>query len=97
MMMLTNSIQWLIFQNSNTIVKLYIFKQNEFKLLNSWKTGMKSNHKNLKSKNGYESDGDSMEYFEADLTYHDNEIAIEYPELTTGQYGIKACKDVKNG
>ena len=38
-----------------------------------------------------------MEYVEADLTYHDNEIAIEYPELTTGQYGLKACKDVKNG
>ena len=53
--------------------------------------------KNLKSKNGYESDGDSMEYFEADVTYHDNEIAIEYPELTTGQYGLKACKDVKTG
>jgi hypothetical protein len=25
-----------------------------------------------------------MEYFEADLTYHDYEIAIEYPELTDG-------------
>ena len=36
-----------------------------------------------------------MEYFEANLTYHDNEIAIEYPELTDGQYGLKACKDVK--
>ena len=38
-----------------------------------------------------------MEYFEADLTYHDYEIAIEHPELTDGQYGLKACKDVKNG
>jgi hypothetical protein len=38
-----------------------------------------------------------MDSFEADLTYHDYEIAIEYPELTDGQYGLKVCKDVKDG
>jgi len=38
-----------------------------------------------------------MEYFEADLTYHDYEIEIEYPELNEGRYGLKACQDVKNG
>ena len=44
----------------------------------------------------YESD-DSMELFEADLTYHDYEIAIEFPELSEGQYGLKACKDINKG
>jgi len=58
---------------------------------------MKTNTKKSVVKTlGYESD-DSMEFFPTDLTHHDYEIAIEYPHLLEGQYGLKACIDIKKG
>jgi len=58
---------------------------------------MKTNSKkSMIQKSGYESD-DSMEFFQTDLTHHDYEIAIEYPQLMEGQYGLKACRDIKKG
>ena len=69
-------------------------KSNQSKHSRKSKIDYESEDSMDKSNIDYESD-DSMEFFETDFTYHDYVIAIEIPDLTEGQYGLKACKDIK--
>ena len=57
---------------------------------------LKQSNKTNKNSEDYESD-DSMEFFETDVTHHEYVIDIEFPDLTDGQYGLKACKNIRKG